>query len=248
VHSVELGSETISFLAPVFSHGSTIAQGVATRLLGDMVAKRLATAGHGRIWEEFKRDPANRASTERILRQILREDSEFQTQLKEALIAAMQESARNSEQHGSIHISGPGQAQIGNRGDTIEGNRIANRGGIYNERTRISNKTTKKTPGGPVVLLGAVVLIALVILLITGVSDLLHGLGGGGLGANSTCQDFLNASPAAQQQAVYNLAAQYHVPDFATPLGPPNVTEYCASDLSATVGQFFANAQSQQGG
>ena len=241
--SVELGSKTLSFLAPVFSHGASISQGVATRLLGDMVAKRLARAGHERAWDDFKRDPANNASTERILQQILHEDPRFRTRLENALIAAMQEKAPNPEQHANINIAGSGQAQIGNRGDTIEGSRVATRGGTYNENNRISNKTTKKTSGGAVAALGVVALAVLAIVLFKAVPAVLHRLGDGGLSANTTCQEFLNSSPAAQQTIIENLAARYHKPDYVTPLGEPEVSYYCASNPSVTLGQFFANAQ-----
>jgi hypothetical protein len=243
VHPVELGSETLTLLAPVFSHGATVAQGVATRLLGDMVAKRLAHAGHEDAWEEFKHDPTNRAPTERFLRQILNEDPEFQAQLEGALVAAMQENSHNSEQHGNINITDSGQAQIGNRGDTIKGDRVATRGGTYNERARITNKTTNKTPGGSVVALAVVAFVVIVGLLFIGGRALLHLLESGNLSANSTCQDFLNASPEAQQEIVQSLAAQYHKPDYVTPLGEPEVPYYCAANPSVTLGQFFANAQ-----
>jgi hypothetical protein len=212
-------------------------------LLGDMVAKRLARGGQERAWDDFKHAPSNHALTEKILQQILQEDSEFRTRLEEALIAAMQENAGNSQQYGNIHVTGPGQTQIGSQGDNIEGTRFATRGGTYNERTHISHKTNKKTSGGSVVALGMVALIVLVILLVKGVPAVLHRIGGGGLSANSTCQDFLNSSPAAQQAIVDSLAAQYNKPDYTTPLGEPDVPYYCASNPSTTLGQFFANAQ-----
>lgn len=239
----ELGSTTLTLLAPVFSHGTAVAQGVATRLLGDMVAKRLARAGHEDVWEEFKQDPANRAPTERFLQQILHEDPEFQTRLEGALMAAMQENSHNSEQHGNINITGSGQAQIGNRGDTIEGGRVATRGGTYNERARITNKTTNKTPGGSVVALAVVALVVIAGLLFVGARALLHRLDNGGLSANSTCQDFLNAPQDAQQAIIQSLAAQYHKPDYVTPLGEPEVPYFCAANPSVTLGQFFARAQ-----
>jgi hypothetical protein len=66
---------------------------------------------------------------------------------------------------------------------------------------------------------------------------------GSSLSASSTCQDFLNASPSAQQQVVDQLAAQYRKPDYATPLGEPEVPYFCASNPSVTLGQFFAEAQ-----
>jgi len=106
----ELASKSLMVLATFFSHGTNVAQGVATRLLGDMVAKRLANAGHARAWEDFKRDPDNLALAEPILRRILCEDPDFRTRLESAVAAAVNEGAHNSEQSGSINIFGSGEA------------------------------------------------------------------------------------------------------------------------------------------
>lgn len=65
---------------------------------------------------------------------------------------------------------------------------------------------------------------------------------GSGLSASSTCQSFLNASPADQQSVVEKLAAQYDKPAYATPLGEPEVPYYCAAHPTTTLGQFFAAA------
>jgi len=66
---------------------------------------------------------------------------------------------------------------------------------------------------------------------------------GSSLSASSTCQDFLSASPQDQQTAVEKLAAQYDKPDYATPLGEPDVPYYCSGNPSATLGYFFSHAQ-----
>jgi len=65
---------------------------------------------------------------------------------------------------------------------------------------------------------------------------------GAGLSASSTCKDFLGASASDQQQVVSQLAGQYDKPDFATPLGEPDVPYYCASNPNVTLGQFFSHA------
>lgn len=243
MHSVELANKTVSLLASAMSHGAALAQGVAIRLLGDMVARRLERDGSRRTWDAFKRDPANYAAAEAILQRILQEDPEFRKQLEGAFISAMQENTENSEQHNSIQITGSGQAQIGNRGDSIQGSRIANRGGTYNEDNRVSNKTSKNSAVAPVVVLGLVAVVVLVIILVKAVPAVLHKVGSLSLSASSTCQDFMNASPEAQVSVVDSLAAQYHKPDYATPLGEPDVPYYCAANPSVTLGQFFEHAQ-----
>jgi hypothetical protein len=65
---------------------------------------------------------------------------------------------------------------------------------------------------------------------------LLTGCGGGGLSANSSCQDFMNASPQDQDQAVSQLASQLHAPDAVTPLGRPNIDYLCTNEPNDTLG------------
>jgi hypothetical protein len=58
----------------------------------------------------------------------------------------------------------------------------------------------------------------------------------GSLTANSSCQDFLNASQSDQVQAIDQLAAQEDAPDATTPLGMPNVSYLCTEVPSNTLG------------
>jgi len=71
---------------------------------------------------------------------------------------------------------------------------------------------------------------------------LASGCGDSGLTASSTCHQFMNASPQDQATVVNSLAAQYQKPDYATPLGQPEVPYYCAANPNVTLGQFFAKA------
>ncbi len=71
----------------------------------------------------------------------------------------------------------------------------------------------------------------------------LSACGGSGLSASSTCQDFMNASQSDQQAIIDKLATQYNKPDYASPLGSPEVPYYCAANPSVTLGQFFQKAQ-----
>jgi hypothetical protein len=72
---------------------------------------------------------------------------------------------------------------------------------------------------------------------------LLAGCGGSGPSASSTCQDFMNASSSDQQAVVEQLAGRYDKPEYATPLGSPEVPFYCTSNPTVTLGQFFESAQ-----
>jgi len=53
----------------------------------------------------------------------------------------------------------------------------------------------------------------------------------------------MSASPQAQQTVVDQLAQQYNKPDYATPLGSPEVPYYCSSNPNVTLGEFFERAQ-----
>lgn len=75
---------------------------------------------------------------------------------------------------------------------------------------------------------------------LTGV--LMSGCGGSGLSVSSTCSQFMNASAQDQEAIVSKLAGQYQKPDYATPLGEPEVPYFCASNPNVTLGQFFAEA------
>jgi hypothetical protein len=60
--------------------------------------------------------------------------------------------------------------------------------------------------------------------------------GGSSLGASTSCRDFMNASPQAQDQAVSKVATQLNAPDAVTPLGRPNINYLCASQPDETLG------------
>lgn len=68
------------------------------------------------------------------------------------------------------------------------------------------------------------------------------GCGSSGLSESSTCSQFLAASPQDQQSLVQQLAGKYRKPDYATPLGAPEVPYYCASHPKITLKQFFSFA------
>jgi hypothetical protein len=52
----------------------------------------------------------------------------------------------------------------------------------------------------------------------------------------------MDASQQAQASIISQLATKYDKPDYATPLGEPEVPYYCASNPDVTLGQFFSNA------
>jgi hypothetical protein len=68
------------------------------------------------------------------------------------------------------------------------------------------------------------------------------------LGASTTCGQFMSATPQQQQQVIDQLATQYNQPDYATPLGSPEVPYYCSANPNVTLGGFFKEASLQGGG
>ena len=63
------------------------------------------------------------------------------------------------------------------------------------------------------------------------------------LSASSSCESFMKASPSDQHEVIDQLASHYAKPDFATPLGEPEIPYYCAANPSVTLGQFFEKAE-----
>ncbi len=70
-------------------------------------------------------------------------------------------------------------------------------------------------------------------------SALLATACGGGLSEDSTCKDYLAASADQQQSIVMQLAGKYDKPDYATPLGMPQVAYSCAALPDTTLGEYF---------
>jgi hypothetical protein len=90
--------------------------------------------------------------------------------------------------------------------------------------------------------------LATLLVLVGGLGLLTSGCGSSGLSASSTCSQFMNASQQAQETVINQLAAKFDKPDYATPLGEPEVPYFCASNPSVTLGQFFSEASSSTSG
>ena len=112
MQSSEAVAQALSLLAPLAARGAGIAQGVATRVLSDMVAERLQRDGHASAWEEFRRNPQNDSLVSHLLQQARQQDAGFRNKFDEAVRAATNENPRNSGLQ-SISIAGSGEAQIG---------------------------------------------------------------------------------------------------------------------------------------
>jgi len=76
----------------------------------------------------------------------------------------------------------------------------------------------------------------------------LLGCGGSGLSASSTCEDFSKASPEEQAKAISSLSSEFNTPEYATPLGSPEVGYYCASSPETTLEEFFKKGHENEVG
>jgi hypothetical protein len=72
----------------------------------------------------------------------------------------------------------------------------------------------------------------------------LSGCMGQGLSADSSCSDYLNASPQDQQQAVDKLVSKLHAdPALTTPLGFPEVAYQCSGDADQKLGDVIKSVE-----
>lgn len=235
MQSSEIVAHAVTLLAPLASGGAAVAQGVATRALGDLVSQRLQRDGHARAWQAFRAGPGSDDALRRLLYQAVSQDDVFRQDLEAAVAAALGERAGGTGP-GTINLSGSGQAQIGNRGDAITGSsRVATRGSSYHEgdvynstRTKV---THKKNHAGAFVALAVVAILVVVFLI-----KLLTAAGGSGLTAGSTCQQFLNADPQTQQQALVDIAMSKGIGGFGSPLALPEIQYECSSEPTMTLG------------
>jgi hypothetical protein len=191
-----------------------------------MVAERLRQDGHAGVWLDFTHNPYNDQHVRQLLLQAVVRDANFRARFYEAVQAAATEQPRNAGPQ-IISIGGSGEAQIGDRGDTIQGSRIAARGSTYHEGDlyKKGNHITNKK-GNPAVLvalsIGFLIFIGLIMLFIKGIPALLNTVQSAGLTASSTCRQFLNTDEQTEQQALVDIAMSKGIGGFGSPLALPN--------------------------
>ena len=245
----EIVTEAMPLLTAAVSAGAGMAQGVATRVLGDMVADWPKREGQADAWLDFTSNPQNDLRVRQLLQQALVRDPEFRARFFQAVQAAAAERTWNSGRQ-AISIGGSGEAQIGDRGDTIHGSRVATRGSsyhegdVYKEGNRITNK--KGNPAALVALsVGFLIFIGVVMLLIKGVPALLNTVQSAGLTASSTCRQFLNTDEQTEQQALVDIAMSKGIGGFGSPLALPEIRYECSSEPTMTLGNLIERDKGQ---
>lgn len=237
----EAVAQAMTLIAPLAAGSINIAQGVAVRVLGDLVAGRLRQDGNESAWETFRQDPRNDSLVRYLLQNAMSNDAHFRNEFYGALNAALRESPRNSGQQ-SISITGPGHAQIGDRGDTITGSRVATRGSSYHEGDIVNEGdqvTHKKSNIGVLVFLGIAAAIIVIVLIVKGASLLAKQSHDGGLTAASSCQQFLNTDEQTEQQALVDIAMSKGIGGFGSPLALPEIRYECSGAPTMTLGAII---------
>jgi hypothetical protein len=226
MESTDLLNQAMLILRGVATGGVGVVQGAATRVLGDLVIGRLRSEGRGDAWDEYAHSPDNDALVRHLLKQAREQDPTFRSRFDNAVRAAAIDHRRQTRDN-SITVTNGGDAQIGDRGDMITADRVVTRGGVYHQgdvRNRVTNK--KSSPGAYVT--AVVIVVIVVVALVFGIKALLNHVSGNSLSANSTCQEFLNASNQSQQQALVNIAAAKGIGGFGSPLALPEIQYECS--------------------
>src|SRR6185437_3110731 len=110
----EIATQVVAILAPAMSGGVNLAQGVATRVLGDLISKRLSRDEAGkRAWSEFEHDPRNNSLVRHLLSQELERDAAFREQVARQLAEASRELRPQGPVKQKIGAGSHGNLQVG---------------------------------------------------------------------------------------------------------------------------------------
>jgi hypothetical protein len=245
----EVAAQAVTILGPVVSGGASVAQGVASKVLGDLISQRLSRSAEGReAWNAFRANPHNDSLVRHLLLQEMSQDSAFRAQVA-AQLQKTEGELRNKPVHQSVGNNSSGNMQVEGG---ISGN-VATGGGtiwdnVGNTNTTMHNKSTtthnkKKSSGGAVVGVVAIVVIVVLALVIYGgvkvVKNVMNSAKDGDLTANSTCQQFLNTDEDDERQALAAIGISYGYSEYSNPLALPEIQYECGGQPSSTLGALI---------
>jgi len=238
MQATEIAGQVVAALAPVVSGGVGVAQEVATKALGDLIAQRLSRGDEGRrAWQGFRVNPQNDSLIRYLLGQELERDADFRQQVEAALQGLGRRPAPAVVKQ-SMTGSGSGNVQIG--GSSGSGHINAGTGTINANQVRNSTTNNKKKSGAGVV---AIVVIAIVALVIYGgikaASHLLQSPADAGLTSSSTCQQFLNTDEDDERQALADIGIAEGFSGYSNPLALPEIQYECGSVPTMTLGALI---------
>jgi len=233
---IDITTQAVSILAPVVSGGASLAQGVATKVLGEMISQRLCRHQEGaQAWNGFRANPQNDSLVRYLLQLELERDTSFRLQIEEALQKAITEPTVAAVQQ-AMSRSGSGNVQVGG-----SAGRIATNGGSITDNNVQNTTNHKKSSGGGIGVIAMVLVIVLALVIFGAVKivgDLLHSKNGG-LTANSTCQQFLNANENDERQALADIGISEGFSVYSSPLALPEIQYECGGVPSMTLGALI---------
>lgn len=230
----EIATQVVAILAPAMSGGVNLAQGVATRVLGDLISKRLSRDEAGkRAWSEFEQDPRNDSLIRHLLRQELERDAAFRERVAGQLAEASRELPPQGPVKQKIGAGSHGNVQVGGS----VGN-IAHSGGHIGDSVHNATHNKKKSNGTAV---AGIVAIVVLVLLIYGGAKVIGSLNkpakDAGLTANSTCQQFLNTDEEDERQAIADIGLSMGYSAYSNPMALPEMQYECGGAPNQTLGQ-----------
>lgn len=236
MQAAEIAGQVVAVLAPVVSGGVGVAQEVATKALGDLIAQRLSRNDEGRqAWQRFRVNPQNDSLIRYLLGQELQRDADFRQHVETALQGigrspspAVVKQSMTGTQSGNFQIGGStGHINTGS-------------GTIRTSHVRNNNTTNKKKSSAGVV---AIVVVAIVALVIYGgikaADHLLQATKDGGLSSSSTCQQFLNTDEDDERQALADIGISEGYSAYSNPLALPEIQYECGSAPTMTLGALI---------
>jgi hypothetical protein len=233
----EIASQVIAILAPAMSGGVNLAQGVATRVLGDLISKRLSRDEAGKqAWSEFEKDPRNDSLVRHLLRQELERDAVFREQVGRQLAEANHEPRPQGPVKQEIGADSHGNFQVGG-----SVGKIAHSGGHIDDSVHNTTHNKKKSNGTSIAGIVAIVVIVVLALVIYGGAKVIGGLDkpakDAGLTANSTCQQFLNTDEEDERQAIADIGLSMGYSAYSNPMALPEMQYECGGAPNQTLGQ-----------
>jgi hypothetical protein len=228
----DIAAQAIAILTPVVSGGASVAQGVATRVLGDLISQRLSRSQEGRAaWTGFRSSPQNDSLVRHLLRQEMDRDIAFRQQVEEQLRKTAIE-VRDKPVQQSIGSRSSRNIQIGGSamGDVVG-------------RDKTTTHKTKKSQGGAIVGVVAIVVIVVLAIVVYGgvkvAGSLMKSARDEGLTASSSCQQFLNTDEDDERQALADIGISMGYSEYSDPLALPEIQYECGGDPTITLGALI---------
>jgi hypothetical protein len=235
----DIAAQVAAIFGSVAASGVTVAQEVAAKIIGDLISERLRRDGHEAAWSDFLKDPQNDSLIRYLIREAVQQDQSFRAEIETALQAAASE-VPGLVAPGAATIAGSSGAQTG--GDTITNSRVAKGGGILQEGKRNTIKyfgdriSIRKGAGASAVVL---IICAALVVGVKVVGSLLASPKDGGLTANSTCRQYLDADQENRRQALADIGIAEGLPGYSFTYSYWQVDGACGTQPNAKIGALM---------